>query len=131
MITLEAISEAWAAASKAADAKRATWIRVMWRSCEYLVPLTDDRPVLIRCRVCSSIEVFALGPADSLPDANQSFHMHAVSPCGMCRSACLPAGWNLLGIREAHAAGKTVGIGGKAIPGKRPEPVEESHAEPE
>lgn len=117
MITLEAMREAWAEASKAADVKKATYIRALMHGCEYLIPTTDDRPVFIRCRCCQSVVSVVMGQDTDMPDANQPTHrMHAPSPCGHCRNSVMLPGWTLFGIREAHAQGRTVGLGGKAVP---------------
>ena len=126
MVTLEALREAWAEASAVADKRRPTYIRILQRAVEYLVPTDDGRPILIRCRCCQSVVAVMLGADDALPDQNQSVHTHAPSPCGFCRNSVMLPGWTLLGIREAHAVGKTVGLGGRAIPGERREPVEKS-----
>ena len=114
MLTADELRQAWDEADALATGEPdAEWIRVLQHSCEYLVCADENTTlVLLRCRVCQSIECAVGGSSDAMPDDNQSTrYTHFDSPCGHCRNTILPRGWNLNGIRDIHARGGQIGIG--------------------
>lgn len=113
MITAEELRAIWREADALATGKpSAKWIRIRQHDCEYLVCADEDTTlVLIRCRTCQSIACAVGGPADSRADDNQGIRgQHFGSPCGKCRSAFVPRGWNLRGIRETAKKGGQIGL---------------------
>jgi hypothetical protein len=113
MITADELRAAWREADALATGKpKAKWIRILQHGCEYLVCADEAAAlVLVRCRVCQSLECYVGGPDDAMPDDNQSTrHTHFDSPCGHCRTACLPHGWALRGIRETAKKGGRIGL---------------------